>query len=109
MECDEMLRHLLAAIGNQGTINDELRPCIQKQRLARTAGNPKGRHGMSEPLRDSMQRQLLGGRRSTPAALLPWEPRPGTETSIPGHLCEVCLDAPATRLQPAPWGGEMGL
>ena len=26
-----------------------------------------------------------------------------------GHLCEQCLDAPATLLQPAPWGGEMGV
>ena len=28
---------------------------------------------------------------------------------MPGHLCEVCLDVPATRLQPAPWGREMGV
>ncbi len=28
---------------------------------------------------------------------------------LPGHLCEVCLDAPAVHLQPAPWGGEMGV
>jgi hypothetical protein len=27
----------------------------------------------------------------------------------PGHLCEVCLDAPAIALQPAPGGGEMGV
>jgi hypothetical protein len=64
---------------------------------------------MSEPMRDPMRRQLTSGRRSTAAALLPWEPRPSTETSIPGHLCKVCLDAPATRLQAAPWGGEMGV
>ena len=50
---------------------------------------------MSEPMRDPMRRQLTSGRRITPAALLPGEPRPSTETSIPGHLCEVCLDAPA--------------
>jgi hypothetical protein len=64
---------------------------------------------MSEPMRDPMRRQLTSRRRITPAVLLPWEPRPSTETSIPGYLCEVCLDAPATRLQPAPWGGEMGV
>jgi hypothetical protein len=64
---------------------------------------------MSEPMRDPMQRQLTSGRRSTPAALLPGEPRPSTETSIPGHLCEVCLDAPAVVFVPAPWGGEMGV
>ena len=29
--------------------------------------------------------------------------------SLVGHLCEQCLDAPATLLQPAPWGGEMGV
>ena len=28
---------------------------------------------------------------------------------LPGHLCALCLDAPAVRLQPAPWGGEMGV
>lgn len=64
---------------------------------------------MSESMSDPMQRQLTSGRRSTPAALLPGEPRPSTETSIPGHLCEVCLDAPAVAFVPAPWGGEMGV
>ena len=63
---------------------------------------------MSEPMRDPMQRQLTSGRRSI-AALLPEAPRPSTETSIPGHLCEVCLDAPAVAFVPAPWGGEMGV
>ena len=62
---------------------------------------------MSEPMRDPMRRQLTSGRRSI-AALLPEAPRPSTETSIPGHLCEVCLDAPAVAFVPAPWGGEMG-
>ena len=28
---------------------------------------------------------------------------------LTGYLCEVCLDAPAVALQPAPWGGEMGI
>src|SRR5262249_40387296 len=68
-----------------------------------------GRDGMSEPMRDPMRRQLTSGRRITPAALLPGAQSSSTETSIPGHLCEVCLDAPAARLQPAPWGGEMGV
>lgn len=27
----------------------------------------------------------------------------------PGSICETCFDAPATRLGPAPWGGEMEL
>ena len=26
-----------------------------------------------------------------------------------GHICERCLDAPAVLVQPAPWGGEMGV
>jgi hypothetical protein len=26
-----------------------------------------------------------------------------------GYLCERCLDAPALLVQPAPWGGEMGV
>jgi hypothetical protein len=73
-----------------------------------TAGRPRRRDGMSKPMRDPMQRQLTSGRRSI-AALLPGEPRPSTETSLPGHLCEVCLDAPAVHLRPASWGGEMGV
>jgi hypothetical protein len=63
---------------------------------------------MREPMRDPMPLQLTSGRRII-AALLPGAQWPRSETPIPGHLCEVCLDAPATRLQPAPWGGEMGV
>jgi hypothetical protein len=62
---------------------------------------------MSEPMRDPMQRQLTSGRRSI-AALLPEAPRPSNESPMPGHLCEICLDAPAVAFVPAPWGGEMG-
>src|SRR5262245_13049367 len=37
-------------------------------------------------------------------------PRPTTTpAAIPGHLCEQCLDAPASVFAPAPWGGEMGV
>jgi hypothetical protein len=64
---------------------------------------------MSEPMRAPMRRQLTSGRRITAAALLPGTPHLSTETSIPGHLCEVCLDAPAVTLVPAPWGNEMGV
>jgi hypothetical protein len=56
---------------------------------------------MRKPIQDPMQRPLTSTRRIT-AALLPEAQRPSTESPIPGHLCEVCLDAPATRLQPAP-------
>ena len=63
---------------------------------------------MSEPMRDQMRRQLTSGRRSI-SALLPGAQSASTETSIPGHLCEGCLDAPAVALVPAPWGGEMGV
>jgi hypothetical protein len=64
---------------------------------------------MSEPMRAPMRRQLTSGRRITPVALLPRAQSASPETSIPGHLCEVCLEAPAACLQPAPWGGEMGV
>jgi hypothetical protein len=64
---------------------------------------------MSEPMRNPMRRQLTSGRRITPAILLPGAPSASTETSIPGHLCEVCLDAPAVAFVPAPCGGEMGI
>ena len=63
---------------------------------------------MRESMQDPMRRQLTSARRIT-AALLPGVPSPSTETSIPGHLCEVCLDAPAVAFVRAPWGGEMGV
>jgi hypothetical protein len=64
---------------------------------------------MSEPMRDPMWRQRTSGRRITATALLPGAPSASPETSIPGHLCEVCLDAPAVAFVLAPWGGEMGV
>jgi hypothetical protein len=30
-------------------------------------------------------------------------------TLLVGHICEHCLDAPASLVQPAPWGGDMGV
>ena len=30
-------------------------------------------------------------------------------TWLVGHMCEHCFDAPAVLVQPAPWGGEMGV
>jgi hypothetical protein len=64
---------------------------------------------MSEPRIYPMQLQLTSGRRIAAYALLPGEQHARQETPIPGHLCEVCLDAPAVHLRPAPWGGEMGV
>jgi hypothetical protein len=47
---------------------------------------------------------------------MPWHsPLPADEladpppAALPGSLCERCLDAPAARLAPAPWGGDMGV
>lgn len=53
-----------------------------------------------------MSESIASGRRITAYALLPEAPRPRNETPIPGHLCEVCLDALAVHLQTAPWGGD---
>ena len=33
----------------------------------------------------------------------------GAHPPLVGYLCERCLDAPALLVQPAPWGGEMGI
>jgi hypothetical protein len=30
-------------------------------------------------------------------------------TRLVGYICEHCFDAPAVLVQPAPWGGEMGV
>jgi hypothetical protein len=30
-------------------------------------------------------------------------------TRLVGYICEHCFDAPAVLMQPAPWGGEMGV
>jgi hypothetical protein len=62
---------------------------------------------MSESMRDP-HRQLTSGQRRI-AALLPEAQRPSKESPLPGHLCEVCLDAPAVAVIAAPWGGEMGV
>jgi hypothetical protein len=64
---------------------------------------------MREPTRDPMQRQLTSGRHIPLAALPPGAQRLDQERALPGHLCEVCLDAVAIELQAAPWGGEMGV
>jgi hypothetical protein len=65
---------------------------------------------MSVPIRDPRQRQLTDdGPRRTLYALPAGTQTPPPATSLPGHLCEVCLDAPAVQLHPAPWGGEMGV
>ena len=60
-------------------------------------------HDASERRRQHVKRALreLQAPPPPPACALP--PCP------PGHLCEVCCDAPAVGLQPAPWGGEMGV
>jgi len=61
---------------------------------------------MSESIRDP-RRQRTSGQRSI-VALLPEAQRSRHASPMPGHLCEVCLDAPAVAFVPAPWGGEMG-
>jgi hypothetical protein len=33
----------------------------------------------------------------------------GARQPLVGHICERCMDAPALLVQPAPWGGEMGV
>jgi hypothetical protein len=80
----------------------------QHQRTRKTAQVDEG-DPLSESRRDSMRRQLLSGRRTPRAGFLPGAQHPYDEITIPGHVCEVCFDAPATRLQPAPGGGEMGV
>jgi len=64
---------------------------------------------MNEPMRDPMRQQLMRKRRLLAGGVLSWEQQLRDTPPIPGHLCEVCLDAPATRLQPAPDGGEIGI
>jgi hypothetical protein len=64
---------------------------------------------VSEPIVSPMRLQLTRGQRITVSALLPTVKRSSEDTPLPGHRCEVCLDAPAVRLQPTSWGGEMGV
>jgi hypothetical protein len=63
---------------------------------------------VSEPIVSPMRLQLTRGQRITVSALLPTGKSSSEATPLPGHRCEVCLDAPAVRLQPTSWGGEMG-
>jgi hypothetical protein len=60
------------------------------------------------------RRTWAAARRPPEAARRPHQADPpqrahGLPPCPPGHLCEGCLDAPAVGLQPAPWGGEMGV
>jgi hypothetical protein len=65
---------------------------------------------MSEPQPYPLQIQLSSSSQITAYALLPSpQPPPRQPAPLPGSLCEQCLDAPATQLQPAPWGGDMGV
>jgi hypothetical protein len=62
-----------------------------------------------EPIVSPMRLPLTRGQRITVSALLPTGQRSSEDTPLPGHRCEVCLDAPTVRLQPTSWGGEMGV
>jgi len=58
---------------------------------------------------DPIHLQRTSGRRITASALLLATKSPRKELPLPSHLCEVCLDVPAIRRMPAPWGGDMGV
>ena len=52
---------------------------------------------------------LSWGALCTGEVVIVQSPHVSPPAALPGHLCEVCLDAPAVTLASAPWGGEMGL
>jgi hypothetical protein len=60
-------------------------------------------HPVVPPLQDALTATLR--RRVAQWAARDHRARP----PLVGSLCERCLDAPALLVQPAPWGGEMGV
>lgn len=94
----------------------------ERRRIA-AHGTPGEQHLRGEAVRVRLTREeeaLVEARMvmhsATPATLparlsLVWVDIPvdAERDSLPGHLCEQCLDAPAVHLQPAPWGGERGV
>jgi hypothetical protein len=69
---------------NRGTVSRPTSPAVQPLRDVLTAA--------------IRQRVLLRAAREQRSS-----------TRLVGHICEQCLDAPALLVQPAPWGGEMGV
>ena len=63
----------------------------------RVAGREPGVHGAAPAIRAG----AAGCRRAARDH--------GAHPPLVGYLCERCLDAPALLVQPAPWGGEMGV
>jgi hypothetical protein len=94
--------------------------CPKGREPARLAGRESGVHGAAPAVRAGAAR----GRRAHPAlpslqdvltaALRRYVAQRaarnhGAHPPLMSYLCECCLDAPALQMQPAPWGGEMGV
>jgi hypothetical protein len=90
----------------------------------RAQGQGEGREPSVHSATPAAHRRAIAGRRAHPA--LPALPDAltaalrqrvaqraardhGAHPPLVGHICERCLDAPAVLVQPAPWGGEMGV
>jgi hypothetical protein len=79
----------------------------------RVAGRESGVHGAApgcrraHPALPSLQDALTAAlrRRVAQRAARDHSAHP----PLVGYICERCLDAPALLVQPAPWGGEMGV
>jgi hypothetical protein len=80
----------------------------------RVEDRKRGVHGTDPAAHD----RVAAGRRPPPAlpslrealsAALHQRVAQRAGTRLVGHMCEHCFDAPAVLVQPAPWGGEMGV
>jgi len=56
---------------------------------------PPSREALTAALRQCVAQHAVRDQRALPRLV--------------GHICEQCWDAPAIMMQPAPWGGEMGV
>jgi hypothetical protein len=74
---------------------------------AAPAGHPRAAGRRARPAVPSLQDALTAALRRRVAQRAAWAH--GAHPPLVGSLCERCLDAPAPLVQPAPWGGEMGV
>jgi hypothetical protein len=81
---------------------------------ARVEGRERGMHGTDLAAHDRVAAfrrppPVVSSLREALTAALHQREAQRAGTLLVGHICEHCFDAPAVLVQPAPWGGEIGV